>query len=128
MRLIIYLFIGILFWSCNKPYIKKPDDLLSKSEMVDILVDLYTNQQLVNAIPSQNGNVKLDLARNSLYILQQHDTTHQTFEESYKYYFTDPKTFNSILENVKKELEKKLSDEEKNRLEEMNNENSETLQ
>jgi len=128
MRGIICILFVIFFWSCNKPYIKKPDDLLSKSEMVDILVDLYLSQQTLNAKPTHTGDIIQNLAKNSAYIFERHGTTHKMFEDSYKFYFTDPKTYNSILDDVKDELQSQLSKEEKTKQLEMQSQTENSVQ
>ena len=122
MRILASFILICLFFSCNKPYNEKPKDLLSKSEMVDIMVDLYINQQMINAVPVQSGTPTLNLANDAVYIFDKHETTVKIFEDSYKYYFTDPKTYNKILDNVKDDLKDKLSEEA---LEKFNNINAE---
>ena len=83
MKTFVYSLIIILgLISCNQSYIDKPKDLLSKSEMVDILTDLYLNQQELNFSPIADYSIQV--AQNSLYIFKEHKTTHKTFEESYK--------------------------------------------
>ena len=116
MRKLIYIFllaVGLL--SCERAYVDKPKDLLSKAEMVDVLTDLYINQQVINFAPTMNFNQKT--AENSLVIFNQHKISPKKFEESYKYYFTNPKDFQKILDKVKENLKSKLSDKEKERLE-----------
>lgn len=120
MKKLIYICIVCLgLFACNRPYIEKPNDLLSKSEMVDVLVELYKSQQMINSIPSQSGNQILDIAKNTLYIFQEQEITYQQFEESYKYYFANPKEYQKILDDVKEELTDQLSEEERNRIEEL---------
>ena len=64
MRKLIYICIICLgLTACNRPYIEKTDDLLSKSEMVDVLVEIYKSQQMINSVPSQSGNQILDIER-----------------------------------------------------------------
>ena len=111
----IFILLGVV--SCSKPYIDKPDDLLSKSEMIDILADIYMGTQMVNATPNTNSILKL--AQSSMYVFDKHETSYKIFEESYKYYYIDPSAYQKILDEVKKELESRLSEDEKNRLEEM---------
>jgi len=121
MKNLIYsllILLGIV--SCTKPYIDKPDDLLSKSEMVDILADIYMGTQMVNATPSTNSILKL--AQSSMAVFNQHQVSYEVFEESYKYYYMDPSAYQKILDEVKEELESRLSEEQRNRLKEMQNE------
>ena len=118
MKTFIYTLAIVLgLVSCNKSYIDKPDDLLSKSDMVDILTDLYLNQQELNFSPIPDYSIQL--AQNSLYIFKEHKTTHKIFEESYKYYYTKPSEYQRILDKVRENLVDKLSTEERKRLEEI---------
>lgn len=128
MRKLIYICIICLgLTACNRPYIEKPDDLLSKSEMVDVLVEIYKSQQMINSVPSQSGNQILDIAKNTLYIFQEQEMTYQQFEGSYKYYFANPKEYQKILDDVKEELTNQLSEEERNRMEQLRAETQQQL-
>lgn len=120
MKKLAYLFILLIgIVSCSKPYVKKPEDLLSKSEMKDILFDIYTSQQMMNSIQSQSSNQILDIAKNTMYIFEKHETTHKIFEESFKYYYTDTGAYQKILDDVIDELKNNLSEEELQRYEEI---------
>lgn len=120
MKKIAYIFIILIsIVSCSKPYAQKPDDLLSKSEMRDILVDIYTSQQMMNSIQSQSPNQVLDVAKNTMYIFDQHETTHKVFEDSYKYYYTQTGAYQKILDDVIDELKNRLSEEELKKYEEI---------
>lgn len=118
MKTLVYslvIFLGLI--ACNKSYIDKPKDLLSKADMVDILTDLHLNQQELNFSPIADYSIQV--AQNSLYIFKEHNTTHKTFEESYKYYYTRPSEYQRILDDVRENLVNKLSPEERKRLEEI---------
>lgn len=115
MRNLIYIFLlSIAIISCDKPYGKEPNELLSKSEMVDVLTDLYLNQQILNSTPTQDYSIKL--AENSLYVFQENETTRQIFEDSFKFYYTKPTDYQKILDKVKDKLEEQLSEEELTKL------------
>lgn len=118
MKTFVYSLIIILgLISCNQSYIDKPKDLLSKSEMVDILTDLYLNQQELNFTPIADYGVQV--AQNALYIFKEHNTTHKAFEESYKYYYTKPSEYQQMLNKVRENLVNKLSEKERKSLEEI---------
>ncbi|RLZ10449.1 DUF4296 domain-containing protein [Faecalibacter macacae] len=120
MKKLAYIFILLIgIVSCSKPYAKKPDNLLSKSEMKNILVDIYTSQQMMNSIQGQSSNQVLDIAKNTMYIFENHETTHKIFEESFKYYYTQTGDYQKILDQVIDELKDKLSEEELKRYEEI---------
>jgi hypothetical protein len=117
MKNLIYILALILtVISCEKPYNKKPADLLSKTEMTDLLTDLYIDQQILNFSPP-NAEYSLRIAENTLSILKNHNVDKQVFEDSYKYYYTNPEAYQEILEKVKENIKGKLSEEGKKALE-----------
>lgn len=108
------------FIACERPYVEKPSHLISKSDMIEILEDLYLTQQMVNSSPSKSGNNILDIANNAKYILDEHEVSPQEFEDSYKYYFTQPSVYQKMLDKVKNNLKDRFSDEELQHYEEIN--------
>ncbi len=115
-NLIVALTVALAVISCEKPYNNKPDNLLSESEMTDLLVDLYLNQQLLNFAPPKS-DYTLKMAENTLAILKEHKIDPHDFEVSYKYYFTNPEEYQEILADVKDKLKDQLSAEEKANIE-----------
>lgn len=116
---LVLMIVGLT--ACERPYVDKPSNLISKSDMIEILEELYLTQQMVNSSPSTNGNNIKDIANNAKYILEEHEVSTQDFEESYKYYFTQPQEYQKMLDKVKKKLIDRFSDEERQRYEEINN-------
>lgn len=113
------LFLGI--FSCTPKNYDKPKDLIGKSDMIEILTDLYISQQGLQMFPIQNEDQTLVLAKDAVDILNAYDVTINTFQESYKYYAMQPEDFKKMLDKVKKNLEDKLSDEEKERIKNQKN-------
>jgi len=114
MRIILFTFlISLGLISCDKSYLEKPDDLLSKSEMVDVLANLYISQQAINQQVMQDHTLKV--AENSLYIFREHNISYKNFESSFKYYYSRPTEYQKILDKVKAKLEEQYSEEEKKR-------------
>lgn len=109
----IILFLGV--FSCAPKNYEKPKDLIGKSDMIDILTDLYISQQGLQMYPIQNENQSLVLAKDAVDILNAYDVTINTFQESYKYYMMQPEKMKKMLDEVKNNLEDKLSKEEKER-------------
>ncbi|WP_417876396.1 DUF4296 domain-containing protein [Winogradskyella sediminis] len=102
-RFSIILVLGILILACNglqRP--KKPDHLISKSKMTDLLYDLY----VLNAAKGVN---RLTLEKNNLdpeiYILKKHNIDSAQFAESNNYYAFDTETYKEIVDEVKERLE-----------------------
>ncbi len=118
MKNIIFLsLIFLSIFSCAPKNYDKPKDLINQSEMIDILTDLYISQQGLQMFPTQNQDQSIDLAKDAVDIMKSYDITFHQFSESYKYYMMQPEKFKDMLNDVKKNLEDKLSDEEKERRE-----------
>ncbi|WP_178986708.1 DUF4296 domain-containing protein [Winogradskyella helgolandensis] len=99
----IVLVFGIVILACdgiNKP--EKPDNLISKAQMTDLLYDLY----VMNAAKGVN---RATLEKNDLdpefYILKKHNVDSIRFAESNTYYAFDTETYKEIVDNVKARLE-----------------------
>ncbi|MBF8148816.1 DUF4296 domain-containing protein [Winogradskyella sp. F6397] len=104
-RTYIILVLGIVLLACNgikKP--KKPDNLISKAQMTDLLYDLY----LLNAAKGVN---RATLEKNDLdpefYILKKYNIDSTRFAESNAYYAFDAETYKAIVDVVKERLESK---------------------
>ena len=109
----IILFLGV--FSCAPKNYEKPKDLIGKSDMINILTDLYISQQGLQMYPIQNEDQSLVLAKDAVDILNAYDVSINTFQESYKYYMMQPEKMKKMLDEVKNNLEDKLSKEEKER-------------
>lgn len=109
----------ISFFSCNSNKIdkpKKPDNLLSKDKMVDILYDMA----IVNAAKGTNKKM---IQRRGLnpkeFVFNKHNIDSLQFAESNNYYTYYPQTYENIYEKVRFKLEnrkkgyKAILDEEK---------------
>ncbi|MCT4630620.1 DUF4296 domain-containing protein [Winogradskyella sp.] len=105
MKQVIYIVILlVLFSSCDtqgKP--KKPDNLIGKDKMENILYDLY----VINA--AKGVNRKLLETKGIVpetYVLKKHEIDSAQFADSNAYYAFDPDLYKSIVEKVKVRLEK----------------------
>ncbi|NNE31599.1 MAG: DUF4296 domain-containing protein [Winogradskyella sp.] len=101
---IIFSFI-FLFSACDsidKP--AKPENLIAKEKMSDILYDLY----IINAAKGVNRKI---LETNGFipetYILTKYNIDSLQFVNSNAYYAYDPKDYESIIERVKSRIENK---------------------
>ena len=105
MKQFLYiLVIVVLAVSCdnkNKP--PKPNNLISKDKMENILYDLY----IINAAKGVNRKLLEDkgIVPES-YVLNKHKIDSAQFAESNTYYAFDPDLYKSMVENVKSRLEK----------------------
>ncbi|EPR73279.1 hypothetical protein ADIWIN_1710 [Winogradskyella psychrotolerans RS-3] len=102
-RISIILVLGILIFACdgiNKPI--KPDNLISKAQMTDLLYDLY----LVNASKGVNrSTLEKNYFDPEFYILKKHNVDSTRFAESNNYYAYETETYKAIVDEVKERLE-----------------------
>lgn len=114
MKGFLYILILSFFvFSCSET-MEKPKNLLSEKQMETILTEMYLYQQpsYLTALHDQPvSHAKIDAQ-----LLTKHQVTQEVFEESFKYYVLIPDTFKSILGNVRKNLEAKLPEEERKRM------------
>lgn len=105
MRIIAFIFgILLLVSGCGDEAVKKPDNLIEKDKMVDIIYDL----SLVEAIRSQRPTVfeKNNINPNT-YIYKKYGIDSLQFAKSNEYYASDIKGYKKIYEEVSKRLQEK---------------------
>lgn len=103
----------LICWSCSKA-IEKPENLLSQNKMEEILTEVYLYQQPSYLTSLQNQPI--NYAKVDAQILTKYQISPEEFEESFRYYVLIPDTFKDILKNVRKNLESKLPEEERLRM------------
>ncbi|OZV70582.1 DUF4296 domain-containing protein [Winogradskyella aurantia] len=95
--------IFIFFFGCSgrvKP--KKPDNLISKEKMTEILYDLY----IING--AKNVNKKLLEEKGfapKTYVLRKYNIDSTQFAESNTYYAFDPDAYRDLVERIKTRIE-----------------------
>ena len=103
-RLLVYILVPFLVLSCNeidKP--KKPDNLLSKDKMIEIITDI----SLVNAAKGVDKKlIEEKIINPEYYIFQKYNIDSLQFAENNNYYAYDVKEYEDIYLNVKNRLEK----------------------
>lgn len=102
-RFLVYLFIAFVMLSCyniDKP--KKPDNLLSKSEMVDIITDI----SLVKAARAVGKKIIEEKGISpENYIFNKYNIDSVQFAENSNYYAYDIKGYEDMYLQVKQRLE-----------------------
>lgn len=119
MRIIVVILISALLWSCNSN--EKPEGILSKEEMVPILIDVYVSEGRLSAM-----NVKRDSALKVFeavenLIFEKYNTNDSIYRASMVYYYDRPKEMELIYEVVMDSLglrEQKLDEIETKKIEE----------
>ena len=103
MRYFTIILIGLIVWSCgNSDRPEKPDNLISKDKMSDIIYDVF----LLNAAKGINKQI---LERNGVdpqeHIYKKHKIDSLQFAKSNDYYAYDTKTYEGIMQKVKQKIE-----------------------
>jgi hypothetical protein len=95
------VFIGVLFLNCtSNTILKKPDDLIPKNQMVDVLTDLFL---VINA----EGIKNVQLERNVNYyplIYEKYGIDSTRFKESNYYYTSRVDDYDEILDKIETRL------------------------
>ena len=103
MKRILYL-ISLLFLvvGCNEKVIEKPEDLIARDKMVDILIDLA----LINAGKAIDPNVMEENQVEPMrYIYLKYEIDSAQFVKSDLYYAAIPLEYEAIYEAVEERLE-----------------------
>lgn len=118
----VYLFLFISFFSCGENIISKPERLLSKQEMENLMYDLA----IIDALRDVDYRLIDTLAPNLQEIIyKKHNVDCTLVVNNMIYYSSLPKEYDKIIKNVENRLKKEresLSEETKK--EESNKENA----
>ncbi|MCD4788648.1 MAG: DUF4296 domain-containing protein [Bacteroidales bacterium] len=81
--------------------IKPPDDLITREEMVDIIVDMHIFDAVM-ASEQKKGGKEVQNQKYYLYnsIMEKHNITRERFDESFKYYQHDFEVMDDIYADV----------------------------
>ena len=109
-----YFYLSLIFILSCYQTVDKPDNLIDKTTMVEIISDLYLYKQ-VNTVDYKP--VAPDFNAINGFIAQKYKITPVQFKESYSYYLLDNKTMIELMNQVKSNFKKQL--------EELKNENIE---
>ena len=102
MKKIILLFcIALPFFSCQQSAIEKPEKLVEKDVMVDILYDL----SLLEAIKTQNVSDSDNIVNISQYIYKKYKIDSTQFAQNNKYYASNVEEYKKMYDKVKARLD-----------------------
>lgn len=93
-------------FSCSE-YIDKPDNLISKTQMSEIIADLAINDQVIFSYPGTN------LESGTRFILKSHNVKTEDFVASYRYYIVKEKMIGIVDDAQKIIIEKDPKSEKK---------------
>ncbi|TDE46930.1 DUF4296 domain-containing protein [Flavobacterium rhamnosiphilum] len=101
-KIIALLTIVILFVSCKEEVVNKPERLIEKDVMVDIMYDLSILEAIRNQNPASLDTFKIN-SRD--YIFKKYKIDSAQFAKSNVYYASDYNEYKSMFEQISKRLE-----------------------
>lgn len=111
MRKALFFCMILLSWACEEQLVEKPENLIPKTKMVDILYDIA----VLNAAEEINSNILEQYEIDpTAWVLEQYEVDSLQFAKSDLFYASYPKEYDAIYAEVKARLE-----QEKARLDEI---------
>ncbi len=105
-KLILPLLFILLFSSCKNDVVKKPDNLIEKDRMVDVMYDLSLLEAMKYQSPSAIETHKIDPTE---YIYIKYKIDSAQFVQSNMYYASDYKEYKNIYDQINARLKKNKS-------------------
>ena len=101
------ILIVIILLGCNEKTVEKPENLIAKEQMADILYDLA----IINAAKKINPNYLIERNIESMpFIFKKYGIDSAQFSRSDIYYASIPEEYEAIYKNVEARLEKEKSE------------------
>lgn len=95
----------IVVFSCSKPPVKKPVNLIEQDRMIDILVDVHMAEAAFNSRRYRDTLVERSNSTDFYYsILQKHEVPDSVFERSLVFYASQPRQFERMYRKVMNQL------------------------
>ncbi|MDI5886826.1 DUF4296 domain-containing protein [Flavobacterium yafengii] len=101
-KIIAFLTIVTLFVSCKEEVVNKPERLIEKDVMVNIMYDLSILEAIRNQNPASLDTFKIN-SRD--YIFKKYKIDSVQFAKSNVYYASDYNEYKSMFEQIRKRLE-----------------------
>jgi len=97
----IFLVILVLLFSCSQRVDKKPEHLLSESQMIEILVEVHLLESAyqLNMIKGMKDD-SLNIGDYYDALFASKECSFEEFDQSFTYYSEDPKTMEILLDSV----------------------------
>ncbi|HNQ60851.1 MAG TPA: DUF4296 domain-containing protein [Bacteroidia bacterium] len=105
-QIFIVLFTLLCLNSCKDNSVIIPDNILSKEELVPVLVDIQI-AQASQIIFEYSDTIKYSLKQYQMEILKKKNIPEEKFQQSMKFYSTHPELLQDIYNEVVNELSKK---------------------
>ena len=103
----VYLLIPFLFLflSCEKQQVKKPESLIGKDKMIEMLTDIHIAEATLNNRRNQDSTLQNSSSADFYYsILEKYQVADTTFEKSFIFYASNPRDFEKMYRQVMNKL------------------------
>jgi hypothetical protein len=102
-KLVFFFVLLVLFSSCNKELVKKPDNLIDKGVMIDVMYDMA----LLDALKYQDPNSLYDNGINpKTYVYKKYKIDSLQFVKSNAYYAADYREYKKMYDDLNDRLKK----------------------
>jgi Domain of unknown function (DUF4296) len=104
----IFLVIIVLIISCKPKFDKKPENLVSKDKMVNIMADVHRLEGFVNNLSVQSSDTSQFIYRKmEAKIFKKYGVDTTAYLNSYKYYLINTEEFSEMYKSVVKIIKEK---------------------
>jgi len=107
-RLFAILFVAVLaFAACDKLPVEKPENLIKKGKMIDMLVDIHIAEATYKHMRYDSVFKNSSSADFYYSILEKYEVPDSVFEKSFIFYASTPKSFEKMYRKVMNKLSEK---------------------
>ena len=100
--LVFSIILLCILGSCNTSVIRtpKPKNLLSQSEMAEVLADIHIAEANIQMANSEDDSIRQTYTNYYNAVFEKHHITRETFIQSIGYYIKNPELLQNIYDNV----------------------------
>lgn len=96
---------ALVFFSCSKPTVKKPEILVHEDQMIDMLVDIHLAEATFNTRRHRDSLVMKSSSADFYYsILNKYQIPDSVFEQSFVFYASQPRKFEKMYRQAMNKL------------------------
>lgn len=110
MRNFLGLLISIVFISCSKNPVPKPDNLIEEEVMTDILFDISILQATEGAMPNKLDSENIQIES---YIYEKYKVDSTTYYQNVRFYAADSEKYKKMHQEVMKRFDEILKSKNK---------------
>jgi hypothetical protein len=89
----------VILTSCKKE-LKAPENLLDKTRMVDVLIDIHLLEAKLDALSIDKDSTTILYRAYELEVFEKHQITPELYQESYQWHFSHLRSLNDIYATV----------------------------